>query len=107
MLIGGVAASLLGRPRLTRDVDALVALSERQWPRFLRSGGALKFVARRAEALDYAHQTGVLGLRHHKTGLEVNLVFASLTFEREALSRATWVDLGGVAIPLPSPGGYS
>jgi hypothetical protein len=28
MVIGGVAASLLGRPRVTRDIDALVLLDE-------------------------------------------------------------------------------
>ena len=34
-VIGGVAASLLGRPRLTRDVDAMVLLDEGKWEDFL------------------------------------------------------------------------
>jgi hypothetical protein len=31
MVIGGVAASVLGRPRLTQDVDALAILPEADW----------------------------------------------------------------------------
>jgi hypothetical protein len=31
MIIGGVAASILGRPRLTQDVDALAILPEADW----------------------------------------------------------------------------
>lgn len=37
MVIGGVAASILGRPRATRDIDALVILSEDQWAEALLS----------------------------------------------------------------------
>jgi hypothetical protein len=31
MIIGGVAASVLGQPRLTQDVDALAILPEADW----------------------------------------------------------------------------
>jgi hypothetical protein len=31
MVIGGVAASVLGQPRLTQDVDALAIATVRQW----------------------------------------------------------------------------
>ena len=36
MIIGGPAASLLGRPRLTRDIDAMAFAPESQWPHVLR-----------------------------------------------------------------------
>lgn len=32
VVVGGVAASLMGRPRFTRDIDALVDLDEGRWP---------------------------------------------------------------------------
>jgi hypothetical protein len=38
VVIGGLAASLLGRPRLTRDVDALVLLEESRRADFLHLG---------------------------------------------------------------------
>ena len=46
MVIGGVAASLLGRPRLTRDVDGLVSLPDKQWAPFLAAGAGFGFVPR-------------------------------------------------------------
>ena len=38
LIIGGVAASILGRPRATRDVDALVLRDEQDWDGFLTAG---------------------------------------------------------------------
>jgi len=102
-VIGGVAASILGRPRLTRGVDALVLLQERRWPKFLRTGENYGFVPRGAEALAFARETRVLLLCHQKSGINADIVLGSLPFEREVVARATWVDLGGVVIPLPLP----
>ena len=38
VIIGGVAASILGRPRMTHDIDALVLLDEGYWEKFLIDG---------------------------------------------------------------------
>jgi hypothetical protein len=43
VVIGGLAASLLGRPRLTRDVDALVLVDEGLWADFLTVGARYGF----------------------------------------------------------------
>jgi predicted nucleotidyltransferase len=101
MVIGGVAASLLGRPRLTRDVDALVLVGESRWAEFLAAGTEFGFIPRRSDALAFAHETKVLLLRHEKSGIDVDMVFGSLAFEKEAVARATWMELGGVRVPLP------
>ncbi len=37
MIIGGVAASALGRPRLTQDIDALAIVPEADWARVIES----------------------------------------------------------------------
>jgi hypothetical protein len=102
-VIGGVAASLLGRPRPTCNIDALVNLSERRWARFLKAGERLGFVLRRANALPFAQETRVLQMRHQKSGLDVDIVLGSLPFENEVVAGATQVDLGGVSIPLVRP----
>jgi predicted nucleotidyltransferase len=101
IVIGGVAASLLGRPRLTRDVDALVLVAEGRWPEFLAAGAEFGFTPRRSDTLAFAQETRVLLLRHEKSGIDVDMVFGSLAFEKEAVARATWVELGGVRVPLP------
>lgn len=46
LIIGGVAASLLGRPRVTRDVDAVVLLEESEWETFLSRGARHGFMPR-------------------------------------------------------------
>jgi Nucleotidyl transferase of unknown function (DUF2204) len=102
-VIGGVAASLLGRPRPTCNIDALVNLSEGRWARFLESAERFGFVPRRADALPFAMETQVLQMRHQKSGLDVNIVFGSLPFENKVVAGATQVDLGGFSIPLVRP----
>lgn len=54
VVIGGVAAALLGCPRLTRDVDAMVILEEGKWAEFSTAGKQFGFRPRRADALAFA-----------------------------------------------------
>jgi predicted nucleotidyltransferase len=102
-VIGGLAASLLGRPRLTRDVDVLVLVDEGYWAEFMATGAEHGFSPRRDDALAFARETRVLLMRHQQSGIDVDMVFGSLPFEKEAVARATWVELGGVQLPLPLP----
>ena len=103
MIIGGVAASILGRPRLTRDVDASVWLEEERWEGFLSAGSAFGFEPRIAGALTFAAKSRVLLLHHTATHIELDLAFASLPFEEKAISRAVWTEISGIRIPIPSP----
>lgn len=101
-VIGGVAASLLGRPRLTRDVDAMVLLDEGKWPAFLATGEGLGFMPRLSDALVFARKARVLLVRHEPSGIDVDVAFGGLPFEEEAIARAKWVEVGGIRIPLPT-----
>ena len=103
VVIGGLAASLLGRPRLTRDVDVLVLADQGRWAEFMAVGAQHGFSPRRDDALAFAAETQVLLMRHQQSGIDVDIVFGTLPFEKEAVARATWVDLGGVQAPLPLP----
>lgn len=103
VIIGGVAASLLGRPRLTRDVDALVILEEADWDDFLSLGRSFGFKPRRLDAVAFARKTRVLLVHHEPSGIDADIVFGTLSFEKEAVARAAWVDVGKVRIPLLSP----
>jgi hypothetical protein len=60
VVIGGLAASLLGRPRLTRDVDVLVMVDEGRWAGFLATGAKYGFVPRQRDTLAFAQQSRVL-----------------------------------------------
>jgi hypothetical protein len=54
MVIGGVASSMLGRPRLTQDVDALVLLPEGEWAKALSSANNHGIVPRIEDPLGFA-----------------------------------------------------
>jgi len=103
VVIGGVAVSIIGRPRFTQDVDALVLLDNSAWAEFLSSGKQFGFVSRISGALDFAMKNRVLLLCHETSGINVDISFGALPFEEEAVRRAEWVDVGGVRIPLPPP----
>jgi predicted nucleotidyltransferase len=102
LIIGGVAASILGRPRVTRDVDALVLLGEKDWSEFLSAGTEFGFVARVTDPLDFARKAKVLLVRHKPSGIDVDVTFGALPFEKEAITNGVWVDLRGVRLPLPT-----
>jgi hypothetical protein len=103
VVIGGLAASLLGRPRLTRNVDVLVVVDEGRWAGFLVTGTKYGFVPRQGDTLAFVQQSSVLLVRHEPSGLDADVVFGSLLFERETVAPAVWIDVGGVRVPLPRP----
>ncbi|MFZ5453753.1 MAG: nucleotidyl transferase AbiEii/AbiGii toxin family protein [Thermodesulfobacteriota bacterium] len=103
VVIGGLAASLMGRPRLTRDVDMLVLVDQDQWPEFIAAGAKHGFIPRRDDALAFAKETQVLLVRHQESGIDVDIVFGALPFEKEAIAQATSMELGKVQAPLPLP----
>jgi hypothetical protein len=103
VVIGGLAASLLGRPRMTRDVDVLVVVDEGRWAGFLATGAKYGFAPRQSDILAFAQQSSVLLVHHEPSGLDADVVFGSLPFERETVARSVWVEVSGVLVPLPRP----
>jgi hypothetical protein len=103
MLIGGLAVIARGVPRLTIDIDAVIQAEgldiDRLW-NVLRGGG---FDARVADAVKLTRERQVLLLQHPASGMPVDLSLGWLSFEREALQRATTVDWGGVPFQVATP----
>jgi Nucleotidyl transferase of unknown function (DUF2204) len=101
MVIGGVAASVLGRPRFTRDIDALVILPERDWQSTLEDAAKYGIVPRIGEALEFARRSRVLLLRHTASGIDLDITLGGLSFEKAALERSRPYDVGGLSVRLP------
>ena len=102
LIMGGVAASIWGRPRVTHDVDALVLIDEEDWEGFLTAGSEFGFAARVAHPLDFARKARVLLVRHESSGIDVDVILGALPFEKEAIANAVWVNIRGVRLPLPT-----
>ncbi len=103
VLVGGVAASLLARPRSTRDVDVLIDVAENRWERLLQSGIKHGFVSRVRDPFAFAHTNRVLAVRHEPTGIEVDLVIAGVPLERAIIRRRRSKTVAGLKLPLPTP----
>lgn len=103
LIIGGVAASLLSRPRFTRDVDVLISLDETLYEKFLNSGAHFGFVPRINNALAFARRSRVFLVTHDPTGVDVDIALAGLPFEVESIEQKRWNKLGTLSLPLPTP----
>jgi hypothetical protein len=102
MVIGGVAASFLGRPRLTQDIDALVILDEDQWSVAVANAAQYGIVPRIDGAIEFARRARVLLLRHTESGIDIDVSLGGLVFEQTAITRSTVHDMAGVQVRLPS-----
>ena len=101
MIIGGVAASVLGRPRLTQDVDALAVLPDADWAEAVRLAPQYRILPRIEDALQFAQRSRVLLMRHTTSGIDVDVTFGELPFERAAVANCENHDVGGVRVRLP------
>ena len=95
-IIGGVAASLRGTPRFTRDIDAVVLEADAET--LLRSATGFDLVPRIPDAIEFAHETRVLLLRHAPTGIDIDLSLGALPFEEELVDRSTLIDIGSLRV---------
>ncbi|WP_438002719.1 DUF6036 family nucleotidyltransferase [Sorangium sp. So ce321] len=104
LIIGGVAVSILSKPRTTRDVDVVAWLpNQDEWPAFLADGERHSIVPRIPDALEFALSSRVLLLRHDRSGVPIDLSMGALPFEENAVRRAVPTDIGGLRVPLPVP----
>lgn len=103
MLIGGVAASLLGKPRFTSDIDAVALIEDKELPNLLKAAKRLGFKARVKDAVEFAQQNRVLLLKHIKTGINVDLSLSLLPFEKEAIKRSKRFKIANITFNLPTP----
>ncbi len=103
MVIGGVAASLLGQPRMTADIDAAVLLDDDSIGPFLDQALAHGLTPRITNPSAFAKRSAMLLLKHDESGTPVDVAQSRLPFEQEAIARARQVDVGGFSVPLPTP----
>ncbi len=103
VIIGGVAASLLGTPRYTADLDAVFLLELDEIPSLLVEAAKLGIEPRISDAADFARKSRVLLLRHMPSGIDIDLSLGALPFEVEMVERSKMVDLGTIKLRLPTP----
>lgn len=103
MIIGGVAASLLGKPRFTADIDVVALIEDKELSNLLKAAKRLGFKARIKDAVEFAQKNRVLLLKHIKTGINVDLSLGLLPFEKEAIKRSKRFKIANITFNLPMP----
>lgn len=103
VIIGGVAVSLLGTPRYTVDIDAVVLLSTKDLPHFIEEADAQGIIPRIANPIAFARKNRVLLLRHKASGIDIDLSLGTLPFEVEMVERSRLIEISGIKLRLPTP----
>jgi hypothetical protein len=97
-LIGGLAVSLRGQPRVTADVDMVI---QADVPRSLSLVAGLhttSFKPLFEDVGEVVQKALILPLRHRSTNVKVDLALGLSGFERQAVARAERLHLAGTTI---------
>jgi hypothetical protein len=101
-LVGGLAASMRGQPRVTADVDLVIAADVDQASSIARGLDGTPFKPL-FEPIDEIIQTAfLLPLRHRATSVKVDCALGLSGFEKQLLDRAETLSLSGRQVPVAS-----
>lgn len=103
VIIGGVAASILGTPRYTVDLDAVFLLSLEDVPGLIQAASAQGMEPRVPDPLAMARKNRILLLRHTISGIDIDLSLGFLPFEIEMVERSQLIEVGSTKLRLPTP----
>jgi len=103
VIIGGIAASLLGTPRYTVDLDAVLLISIADIPRLLQVASMRGIEPRIPDAEAFARKNRVLLLQHVASGTDIDLSLGILPFEFEMVERSSVIEVGPIKLRLPTP----
>ncbi len=88
IIIGGVAASVLGKPRMTADLDVLVMLPVDDISRLLQNARKVGIIPRIENITEFGRENHVLLLRHQASGINIDIILGSLPLEEEIIERS-------------------
>jgi len=103
VIIGGIAASLLGKPRFTAGIDGVILLSVDDLPELIDAASEQGIEPRIADAEAFAQKHRVLLLQHQASGTNIDISLGILPFETEIASRSQTLNVGGLNLRLPTP----
>lgn len=103
VIIGGIAASLLGSPRYTVDLDAVFLLSIEAVPRLLHAASEQGIKPRISNCTEFARKSRVVLLRHVDSGTDIDISLGILPFEIEMVKSSQIHELGPIQLRLPTP----
>ena len=102
VVIGGIAASLLGKPRFTADIDLVLLLSVDNLPDLIQKARQFGLQPRMEDTENFARKHRVLLLVHEQSQINVDISLGVLPFEIEAVEHSQVQKIGELSIRLPT-----
>lgn len=102
-VVGGVAAAIHGRPRVTKDVDLLALADLDDLEELVARGASFGLTPREDDAIAFARTTRVLLLLHAPSGIEVDVSFGALPFERDLVENSIPVRIDAQSFLVARP----
>ena len=99
-LIGGLAVSLRGQPRVTADVDMVIAVDVERALLLVAALEHSNFRPLFADVTDVVQQSFILPLRHRRTNVKVDLAIGLSGFEQQAIARAERLSVAGTMVSV-------
>jgi predicted nucleotidyltransferase len=103
IVIGGIAASIIGKPRYTNDVDLVILDIDERIPAVIEKLKKYDIEPRISDAQEFAKKSRMLLMRHLPSKINIDISMGLLPFEREAVLRQQTTNFQGIKIPLPAP----
>lgn len=100
MVIGGFAVTVWGEPRFTRDLDVTISVPAVEMPATISSISS-RFSSLSGDPLKFATETRVLPILVE--AVPVDLIFAALPYEEDAIARARPIMVDKQKCPICSP----
>lgn len=101
LLIGGLAASLLGEARITNDADFIIVINDEKLKTFLKKAKKKRFKFPEKKLWEIFSLKGIFRL--FCEGLHADFIRASTELEKQAFKRKKKAKLFGKVIFIPSP----
>ena len=103
MIIGGLAVSLLGRPRFTNDIDLVILDLDDRLPEFISKLKEYGIEPRINDIEEFARKSRVLLMRHRESEINIDISMGILPFEIAAIERRQTKSLLGIEMVIPTP----
>jgi hypothetical protein len=100
MVIGGFAVTVWGEPRFTRDLDVTLSVPPERFQQAIDLISK-RFTSLSGDPLKFASETRVLPVMVES--VPVDLIFAALPYEEDAIARARPIRVSDGTVPICSP----
>ena len=101
IVIGGIASSTIGEPRITADVDVDIVISKEDVPYFLDKAAKAGFQVPVKKCMESARRVGVFQISFGD--YHIDFIIASTELEAQAFQRRRTIELHGVKAFFPTP----